>query len=89
MTYVAMYYSLTCFFSYILEMGLGKTVISIALIIQNPPPLEHRVLPREHIWSLEKKTVVDHPAYVPPPKVGSTSRLSNGTLIIVPMTLLR
>lgn len=70
-------------------MGLGKTVISIALIIQNPPPLERRVLPREHIWSLEKKTVVNHPAYRPPPNVGQTNRVSNGTLIVVPMTLLR
>lgn len=72
----------------LLEMGLGKTVIAIALIIQNPPPLHNRVLPREHVWSLEKKTTVDHPAYVPPPNIGQTSRLSNGTLIVVPMTLL-
>jgi SNF2 family DNA or RNA helicase len=86
-------------------MGLGKTVIAIALIVANPPPPHLRVLPREHVWSLEKKTTVDHPVYVPPPsgalsaetaKLNSTdaakfSRLlnSNGTLIIVPMTLLR
>jgi SNF2 family DNA or RNA helicase len=76
-------------------MGLGKTVITIALIAANPPPPHFRVLPREHIWSLENKTTVDHPVYVPPPRGvvsadnAKFSRLSNGTLIIVPMTLLR
>ena len=70
-------------------MGLGKTVIAIALIIQNPPPLSRRVLPREHLWSLEKKTSVDHPSYISLPNVGQNCRLSNGTLIVVPMTLLR
>jgi len=75
-----------------LEMGLGKTVISIALIAANPPPLHRRVLPRENLWSLEKKTGSDHPAYRPPPHAGrakgSLRRLSNGTLIFVPQTLL-
>jgi hypothetical protein len=69
-------------------MGLGKTVCAIAVIEANPPPLHRRVLPREHIWVKERKTSVDHPAYVPLPSVGNLC-LSNGTLIIVPMTLLR
>jgi hypothetical protein len=68
---------------------LGKTVIAIALIVANPPPLCRRVLPREHLWSLEGIKDVDHAAYTPPPSIGATGRLSNGTLIIVPMTLLR
>ena len=70
-----------------LEMGMGKTAVAIALIIRNGPPLHRRVLPREHQLSS-----VDHPAYVPPPKLSNTNSqvkfLSNGTLIIVPMTLL-
>jgi len=76
-------------------MGLGKTIIAMSLIVANPPPLHRRVLPREHVWSLEKKTTVLHPSYVPPPKVGLTKasanqyHLSNATLVIVPMTLLR
>ena len=79
-----------------LKMGLGKTVIAIALILSNPPPKEHRLLPSEHLWSLEGKSVIDHPAYQPPPSVvgalassAKNVHISNGTLVIVPMTLLR
>ena len=39
------------------EMGLGKTVICIALIVSNPSPLANRILPREYIWELEKHEV--------------------------------
>mmetsp|Transcript_32798 Transcript_32798/g.68981 ORF Transcript_32798/g.68981 Transcript_32798/m.68981 type:complete len:1630 (-) Transcript_32798:512-5401(-) len=70
------------------EMGLGKTVIALSLVVASPPSLENRVLPREHVAK------IDHPAYVPPPSVvkctSSTSKhafLSNATLVIAPMTL--
>ena len=68
------------------EMGLGKTCIALALIVANPPPLHRRVLPREHIGALAKKC--DHKDYCPPMDVGKNQVLSNGTLIVVPMTLL-
>ena len=71
------------------EMGLGKTIICLALIVANPPPLHNRLLPREH-----KYKKIEHPSYIPPPSVvGCTSSsakrifLSNGTLVIAPMTL--
>jgi hypothetical protein len=77
-------------------MGLGKTAISLALILANPAPKDHRMLPREHLWALEKKKGSDHPSYISPPStVGATSAaatsafISSGTLVIVPMTLLR
>jgi len=70
------------------EMGLGKTVIALSLVVASPPTLENRVLPREHL------TQINHPEYVPPPsaeKVTSSNSkltfLSNATLVIAPMTL--
>ena len=55
-------------------MGLGKTVITVALIMLNPPPLHRRILPPEHLWSLEKKATIDHPGYIPPPNAGSSGK---------------
>jgi len=76
------------------EMGLGKTIICLSLIVSNPPPKEDRVLKREHLWSLERHNV-DHKEYVEPHSVvgaiktgGQKVSLSNGTLVIVPMTLI-
>lgn len=70
------------------EMGLGKTVIALSLVVANPPPMHNRILPREYIAQIE------HPAYSPPPSiVGCTSShaknvfLSNASLVIAPMTL--
>lgn len=69
------------------EMGLGKTVIALSLIVASPPSLHNRTLPREYIAK------INHPAYVPPPSVSaclaSTTKgfLSSGTLVIAPMTL--
>ena len=69
------------------EMGLGKTVIALSLIVASPPSLHNRTLPREFIAK------INHPAYVPPPSVSaclaSTAKgfLSSGTLVIAPMTL--
>jgi len=70
------------------EMGLGKTVIALSLIVANPPSLHNRTLPREYI------AAINHPAYVPPPTVSGcmstnagTSFLSSGTLVVAPMTL--
>jgi hypothetical protein len=66
-----------------LQMGLGKgkTVCAIAAIEANPPPLHHRVLPREHVWVKERKKSVDHPTCVPLPSVGNLC-LSNGTFAL-------
>jgi hypothetical protein len=69
----------------------GKTVIAISLIISNPAPIQRRIMPREHLWFLEKKQSIDHFDYVPPPAVDMSGRkhlLSNGTLIVLPMTIL-
>jgi len=70
------------------EMGLGKTVIALSLVVANPPPMHNRILPREYISQIE------HPAYSPPPSIlGCTSShakkvfLSNASLVIAPMTL--
>lgn len=70
------------------EMGLGKTVIALSLVVASPPPKQNQVLPREYIAK------IDHPCYLPPPSVlGCTSStvkrvfLSNATLVIAPMTL--
>ncbi|KAL9179984.1 hypothetical protein ACHAXT_007954 [Thalassiosira profunda] len=70
------------------EMGLGKTVIALSLVVASPPTLPNRVLPREHLAQ------IDHPAYVPPPSAvactSSTNKhafVSNATLVIAPMTL--
>jgi len=63
------------------------------LIVSNLPPKEDRVLKREHIWTLEKHKV-DHDEYIEPHSViGAVKNngnvlLSNGTLVIVPMTLI-
>lgn len=71
-----------------------RTAISIAIIIANPSPLHRRVLQREHLWSLENKESVWHNDYTSPPRFGTTDLiaksncLSNGTLVVVPMTLL-
>lgn len=71
----------------------GKTIISLSLIASNLPPKEDRVLKREHIWALEKHKV-DHEEYVEPHSVNGAVKnngnilLSNGTLVIVPMTLI-
>jgi SNF2 family DNA or RNA helicase len=69
-------------------MGLGKTVICLSLVVANPPPKHNQILPREHI------ATIDHPSYTKPPcVVGCTSSsaknkfLSNGSLVIAPMTL--
>jgi SNF2 family DNA or RNA helicase len=74
--------------SSILRMGLGKTVICLSLVVANPPPKHNQVLPREHLET------IDHPSYSKPPcVVGCTSSsaknkfLSNGSLVIAPMTL--
>ena len=65
------------------EMGLGKTVIALSLIVASPPALENRMLPREH------EAKIDHPAYLPPPSVDKmtssnckSSFMSNATLVI-------
>lgn len=70
------------------EMGLGKTVIALSLIVASPPPIENRILPREYIAEMR------HPSYVPPPSAADCTSslskkafLSNATLVIVPMTL--
>lgn len=70
------------------EMGLGKTVMALSLVVASPPSLENRVLPREYIAN------IDHPDYVPPPSAAhctsSNSKhtyLSNATLVVAPMTL--
>merc|ERR1719253_527624 len=66
-------------------MGLGKTVIALSLIVASPPSIQNKVLPRENIAK------INHPAYLAPPSVkikgGRASILSNGTLVIAPMTL--
>lgn len=69
-------------------MGLGKTIVCLSLIVANPPSLQNRVLP------LECKTAYDstHPDYSPPPTVGDAlvskgGFLSNGSLVVAPMTL--
>ena len=75
------------------EMGLGKTMICLALTVVNPPPPSHSVLPRENLWAMEKH-VVEHSEYSPPPSLVGASRaaakmvLSNGTLVVAPMTLI-
>jgi SNF2 family DNA or RNA helicase len=70
------------------EMGLGKTVMALSLVVANPPKLENRVLPREYVAN------ISHRAYLPPPSVAEivSSRnihtyLSNATLVVAPMTL--
>jgi len=68
------------------EMGLGKTVMALSLVVASPPSLQNRVLPREHI------ATIDHPAYVSPPSITRCTSfnkgyLSNATLVIAPMTL--
>ncbi len=70
------------------EMGLGKTVIAIALVVASPPPKHNRILPREYIASIQ------HPAYLSPPSPlactsarSKFSLTSNATLVIAPMTL--
>ena len=69
------------------EMGLGKTVIALSLIVASPPSLQNRTLPREYI------SKINHPSYVPPPSVteclssNAKGLLSSGTLVIAPMTL--
>jgi DNA repair protein RAD5 len=62
--------------------------MALSLVVANPPRLENRVLPREHVAQ------IGHPAYVPPPSVADilSSRptrtyLSNATLVVAPMTL--
>lgn len=57
--------------------------MALSLIVASPPALENTVLPRENMCTLR------HPSYVAPPSVKSikTSFLSNGTLVIAPMTL--
>lgn len=69
-------------------MGLGKTIICLSLVVANPPPKQHRVLPREHLATIE------HPSYSKPPCVlnatastAKTKFLSNGSLVVAPMTL--
>ena len=70
------------------EMGLGKTIIALSLIVASPPPLQIRVLPHEHIVK------ISHTEYLAPisplgyicPHVKKVF-LSNGTLVIAPMTL--
>ena len=64
------------------------TVIALSLVVASPPSLENRVLSREHIAQ------INHPAYLPPPSVNKITSsnnksafLSNGTLVIAPMTL--
>eukprot|EP01043_Picozoa_sp_COSAG02_P038752 COSAG02_NODE_3010_length_7554_cov_14.731590_4_plen_1222_part_01 len=76
------------------EMGLGKTMICLALIVRNPVPSANAVLPRENLWSTEKH-VVQHPEYTPPPDLTGASgasnakmTLSNGTLVVAPATLI-
>lgn len=69
-------------------MGLGKTMICLALVVANPPPLANRVLARENIWSMTKH-VVNHSEFVPPPSLHVQNMvLSNGTLVIAPPTLI-
>ena len=69
------------------EMGLGKTVMALSLIVESPPSIENISLPREHICTIK------HPSYVAPPLVPPLVKghqdlyLSNGTLVIAPMTL--
>ena len=70
------------------EMGLGKTVMALSLVVASPPRLENRVLPREYVADIR------HPAYLPPPSVAeivssrkSHTFLSNATLVVAPMTL--
>ncbi|KAL7550676.1 hypothetical protein ACHAWF_013896 [Thalassiosira exigua] len=66
------------------EMGLGKTVIALSLVVASPPSKCNRMLPRENIATIK------HPAYFPPPSVkgkGRTTILSNCTLVIAPTTL--
>ena len=70
-------------------MGLGKTVTALALIVANPVPPHRKILPRECLFALEKKETVEYRDYVPPPVAGPKMLLSNGSLIVVPMTLLR
>ena len=75
------------------EMGLGKTMICLALIVRNPVPLANAVLPRENLWPMEKH-VVQHPEYTSPPDLtgatGTSAKmtLSNGTLVVAPATLI-
>ena len=63
------------------------------MIVSNPPPTEDRVLKREHIWALEKHQV-NHSEYIQPHSVNGAVKnsgnmlLSNGTLVVVPMTLI-
>lgn len=70
------------------EMGLGKTVMALSLVVASPPRLENRALPREYVANIR------HPAYLPPPSVAeivssrkSHTFLSNATLVVAPMTL--
>ncbi|KAL7541871.1 hypothetical protein ACHAXR_011300 [Thalassiosira sp. AJA248-18] len=68
------------------EMGLGKTVIALSLVVASPVSIQNKVLPRENIAK------INHPAYLLPPSVTGShsdkaSLLSNGTLVIAPMTL--
>ena len=61
--------------------------MAIALIVANPPPIHRQALPLEHLRNI--KLAVNHPEYSPLPWLGNKNRLlSNGTLIVVPLTLL-
>jgi len=69
-------------------MGLGKTLVCLALIVANPPPLENQVLPLE----CRNFFTTTYPDYTAPPTVDSAlvsnrGLLSNGSLVIAPMTL--
>ena len=71
-------------------MGLGKTIICLALVHANPPPKHNQILPREYIET------ITHSSYTKPPSVvGCTSFhdskiklfLSNSSLVIAPIFL--
>ena len=61
--------------------------MALSLIVESPPAVENMMLPREHICTIR------HPSYVAPPSVPPLVKahkalyLSNGTLVIAPMTL--